>query len=65
MQRDNTAILDIAQAARLILEFKKGVDKAAFLDIVDLEEVWKTVTTEVPALLPLLEPLLPQQGDSH
>lgn len=31
MQRDNTAILDIAQAARLILEFKKGGDKAAFL----------------------------------
>lgn len=115
MQRDNTAILDIAQAARLILEFKKGVDKAAFLqdvktqsailhqlmvmgeavkrlsqdfqvhhdaipwgpiagmrdklihayDIVDLEEVWETVTADVPVLLSLLTPLLPQEDDLH
>ncbi len=32
MPRDETIILDIAQAARLILEFKQGMDKASFLN---------------------------------
>lgn len=112
MPRDETTLLDIAQAARLILVFKQGMDKAAFLkdlktqsailhqllvmgeavkrlsqdfrshhfeipwtpiarmrdklihayDIVDFEEVWKTVNTDVPNLLTLLEPLLPMQN---
>ena len=31
MSRDESIILDIAQAARLILEFKHGMDKPAFL----------------------------------
>ena len=30
MLRDETILLDIAQAARLILEFKQGMDKTAF-----------------------------------
>ncbi|MDZ7289133.1 MAG: DUF86 domain-containing protein [candidate division KSB1 bacterium] len=32
MSRDEAVVLDIAQAARLILEFKHGMDKTAFLD---------------------------------
>ena len=31
MSRDETTLLDIAQAARLILAFKQGMDKDAFL----------------------------------
>lgn len=31
MSRDETILLDIARAARLVIEFKQGVDKAAFL----------------------------------
>ena len=109
MSHDEAILLDIARAARLVLEFKQGMDKAAFLediktqsavlhqlmvlgeavkrlstdfralhpeipwapmagmrdqlihgyDIVDLDEVWKTADADVPALLALLEPLLP------
>jgi uncharacterized protein with HEPN domain len=32
MHRDDATLLDIATAARLIVEFTKGMDKAAFLD---------------------------------
>lgn len=110
MPRDEASLLDIAQAARLILVFKEGMDKAAFLqdfktqsailhqllimgeavkrlsqdfrddhveipwtpiarmrdklihayDIVDFDEVWNTVDTDVPELLSKLEPLLPK-----
>jgi len=31
MSRDETILLDIARAARLVLEFKQGMGKAAFL----------------------------------
>ena len=31
MARDQATLLDIARAARLVLEFKQGLDKAAFL----------------------------------
>lgn len=31
MARDGAILLDIARAAQLVLEFKKGIDKAAFL----------------------------------
>ena len=31
MHRDEAVLLDIARAARLVLEFKQGMDKAAFL----------------------------------
>ncbi len=112
MQRDEAILLDIARAARLVLEFKKGMDKTTFLDdvktqssvlhqlmvmgeavkrlseefrsqhreipwsliagmrdklihgydIVDLDEVWRTATSDVPNLLAWLEPRLPQQG---
>lgn len=111
MSRDEAILVDIAQAARLVLEFKRGVDKAAFLkdvktqsavlhqlmimgeavkrlsrdfrtrhpeipwaliagmrdtlihgyDIVDLDQVWKTADSDVPDLLALIEPLLPEQ----
>ena len=30
-------------------------------DIVDLEEVWKTATVDVPDLLTALEPMVPPQ----
>ena len=110
MPRDEATLLDIATAARLILEFKEGMDKAAFIDdiktqssilhqlmvmgeavkrlsddfrschseipwslmagmrdklihgydIVDLGEVWKTATRDVPDLLRWLEPHLPK-----
>jgi uncharacterized protein with HEPN domain len=32
MPRDETALLDIARAARLVIEFTQGMDKTAFLD---------------------------------
>ena len=32
MNRDEATLVDIATAARLVLEFKEGMDKAAFLD---------------------------------
>ena len=31
MPRDEAILLDVAQAARLVLTFKRGMDKAAFL----------------------------------
>lgn len=31
MYHDETVLLDIARAARLVLEFKQGMDKAAFV----------------------------------
>ena len=111
MQRDVTVLLDIVQAAHLVLAFKEGMDKVAFdadlktqsailhqlmvigeavkrlspefrtshadipwsaiagmrdhlihgYDMVDLEEVWKTATLDVPSLLVELEPLVPSQ----
>ena len=36
-------------------------DLTILLDIVDLEEVWKTATVDVPDLLAVLEPLVPPQ----
>lgn len=110
MSRDETTLLDIAQAARLILAFKQGMDKDSFLrdlktqsailhqllimgeavkrlstdfrvqrseipwtpiarmrdklihayDIVDFDEVWKTVDSDVPSLLSQLGLLLPK-----
>lgn len=32
MKRDEAVLLDLARAARLVVEFKAGMDKAAFLD---------------------------------
>jgi len=111
MRRDLTILLDIVQAAQLVLAFVEGMNKAAFdadlktqsavlhqlmvigeavkrlspefrkshggipwsaiagmrdhlihgYDIVDLEEVWKTATADVPSLLTALEPLVPPQ----
>jgi uncharacterized protein with HEPN domain len=67
MARDKATLLDIARAAQLILEFKQGIDKAAFL------QDFKTQSTvlhqlmvmgeavNVPDLLSLIEPLLPEQ----
>ena len=110
MARDETTLLDIANAARLIHTFIQGMTKEAFLgdlktqsavlhqvtvigeavkrlsqafrarhpifpwslmagmrdhlihgyDAVDLEEVWKTATRDIPEVLIKLEPLLPQ-----
>ena len=112
MPRDETTLLDIATAARLVMEFTAGMDRAAFLDdiktqssvlhqlmvlgeavkrlsdgfrarhpeipwtlmagmrdklihgydIVDLEEVWKTASRDVPDLLRWLDPRLPKEG---
>ncbi len=113
MNRDDATLLDIAQPARLIIEFKQGVDEVAFMsdfktqsailhqlmimgeavkrlspelraqyseipwtliagmrdklihayDVVDMNEVWKTVDSDVPTLLSMLEPLLPPQPE--
>jgi uncharacterized protein with HEPN domain len=110
MSRDDAALLDIANAARLIHTFIQGMTKEAFLgdlktqsavlhqvmvigeavkrlseafrerhpilpwalmagmrdhlmhgyDAVDLEEVWRTATRDVPEVLIKLEPLLPR-----
>lgn len=108
--RDDTAtVLDLVRAARLVIEFRGGIGKPAFLtdrktqsailhqllvigeatkrlsepfrarhpnlpwklmagmrdqlihayEDVDLEEVWKTATVEIPQLLPALEALAP------
>jgi uncharacterized protein with HEPN domain len=109
MDQDKAVLLDIARAARLIVEFVKETDKTGFLDdiktqsavmhqlmvmgeavkrlsdefveahaqipwslaakmrdklihgydVVDLEEVWRTATADVPNLVSLIEPLLP------
>lgn len=32
-------------------------------DTVDLEEVWRTATVDIPALLSVLEPLVPSKPD--
>lgn len=112
MKRDDGAfLLDIAHAARLVVKFVSGIDRAGFeademrqsavlhqilvigeavkrlsqrfrkqnpgipwtkmagmrdrlihaYDTVDLEEVWKTSTTDVPDLLNRLKPLLPPE----
>lgn len=111
MQRDITVLLDIVQAARLVLAFKEGMTRVTFgkdlktqsavlhqlvvigeavkrlspefrashmdipwsaiagmrdhlihgYDVVDLQEVWKTATVDVPDLLTALEPLVPSQ----
>jgi uncharacterized protein with HEPN domain len=111
MERDLATLLDIARAARLVVEFTRGMDKPVFLedfktqaavlhelmvvgeavkrlssefcarhpqipwtlmagmrdklihgyDIVDLEEVWRTVEVDVPVLRAQIEPLLPGQ----
>ena len=111
MHRDEATLLDIATAARLVLEFTEGMDEAGFLDdvktqssvlhqlmvlgkavkrlsddfraghpeipwplmagmrdklihgydIVDLEQVWRTATRDVPDLLHWLEPRLPKE----
>ena len=111
MSPDEAVLLDIARAAGLVLDFKAGLDKEAFLrdiktqsavlhqllvmgeavkrlssdyrsrhpeipwtliagmrdhllhgyDIIDLDEVWKTASQDVPDLLAWLQPRLPHQ----
>jgi uncharacterized protein with HEPN domain len=111
MYRDKAILLDLVRAIQLILEFKHGMDKTAFLkdvktqsailhqlmilgeavkrfsqefrvqhpdipwsliagmrdklihqyDDVDLDEVWKTIETDIPVLLSFLKPLLPRE----
>ena len=111
MSRDKAILLDILRAARLVVEFRTGMDQAAFLqdlktqsailhqllvlgeavkrlspqfrqrhpeipwrliagmrdrliheyDAVDLEEVWRTATGDIPQLIALLEPLIPTE----
>jgi len=110
MHRDETTLVDIAAAARLVLVFTRSMTKDAFFDdvktqsavlhqlmiigeavkrlssefraqhpgvpwsliagmrdhlihaydAVDLEEVWKTASVDVPGLLAQIEPLLPK-----
>ena len=114
MQRDESAILDIARSARLVLEFTRGMGFAGFqndektgsavlhqlmvigeavkrlssefrqahkevpwtvmagmrdklihaYDEVDVEEVWRTVTRDIPDLLAYMRRQLPQVGES-
>ncbi len=112
MRRDSATLLDIAEAARLVREFTRDTDRAAFMDDaksisavihqitvigeavkrlsrefreshpdipwqdiagmrdnliheyndVNLEEVWKVATRDVPELLAYLQPLLPKNA---
>jgi uncharacterized protein with HEPN domain len=34
-------------------------------DVIDWDEVWKTATTDVPELLTLLKPILPEEKESN
>ena len=111
MWKDEATLLDILKAARLAIEFQKGMDKQTFLndpktqssilhqllilgeavkrlsvdirerhpeipwktmaglrdklihayDNVDLEEVWKTITVDIPQIVSLIEPLVPRR----
>ncbi len=112
MPRDDATLLDIARAARLVIEFAAGMDRGAFerdiktqsavlhqllvigeavkrlsadfraahpavpwsliagmrdklihaYDEVDLDEVWRTIKTDIPDLLTGIEPLLPEDA---
>ena len=114
MWKDKATLLDILKAARLAIEFRKDMDKPAFLsdpktqssilhqllilgeavkrlsgdvrerypeipwktmagmrdtlihayDDVDLEEVWKTVTADLPKIISQIEPLVPSEKKS-
>ncbi len=46
--RDDAAILDLLKAANLVQEFIS-------------EEVWKTVSTDLPRIVALIEPLAPKK----
>ena len=111
MQRDETTLLDIVRAGRLVLSFIDGLSLQAFhadlktqsavlhqlliigeavkrlsvafrdenpditwkliagmrdhlihaYDTVDLDEVWSTATNDIPALLAVLEPMVPSK----
>lgn len=61
MRRDESSLLDIAEAARLVLAFTRDHLIHAY-DTVDLDEVWKTATRDVPELLAAIEPLLPEKS---
>lgn len=113
MSRDDETLLDIAEAARLVIMFQQDTTKESFFDdqktqsailhqlmvigeavkrlssefrethsdvpwkliagmrdhlihaydAVDLDEVWKTATEDVPNLLTQIEPLLPEPDD--
>jgi uncharacterized protein with HEPN domain len=68
MRRDESSLLDIAEAARqhpaipwlLIAGMRDHLIHA--YDTVDLDEVWKTATRDVPELLAAIEPLLPKKS---
>ena len=52
MSRDDAALLDILQAARLALEFRQT-------DEVDLHGVWRTLESDLPELIQAIQPLTP------
>ncbi len=69
MPRDDATLLDILRAAtnhpaipwRMIAGMRDKLIHA--YDAVDLDEVWKTVSIDIPHLITLLEPLEPQQEE--
>lgn len=72
MPLDQATLRDTVRAARLVLEFTRGMDAAVpwtliagmrdqlihAYDAVDLDEVWRTVHRDIPDLLTKIEPLI-------
>ena len=57
--RDAACLWDIAEAARLVVRIVSDLDRAAFRE--DLDAVWETAASALPALVPKIEALLPKR----
>ena len=61
LERDPATVLDIVIAARCIQQFIAE----QHYERIDPVEIWTTATRDVPELLAILEPLLPEQEDDR
>ena len=62
MNRDDAVLLDIARSARLVLEFKEGLDKDAFLQDVKTQSA---VLHQLLVMGEAVKRLTPQYRDDH